>query len=497
MPRSMRNIPRYDCDVMVIGAGMAGMAATVFAVNRGLRVAQAGGLGGVDFTTGLLDLLGARPLAGAEEQGVTDPWAALEQLRREEPQHPYTRLNETAIRDSLEEFITFLDQAGLPYVGHARNNTAVLTAMGARKHSYRLPRSMQPGAAALAENAPCLLVDFQGLKGMSGAQVLAMQHSPRSGSAAWTALRSVTLPFPGRSGELYPEHLAWALEDDAVVQQLAMAVRPHVGDAAAVGFPAVLGLYTPPPPAASAGGQREGHDWPGGPVRHGQRHVLQGLEAALGVPVFEIPTLPPSVPGGRLRAAFETQLPARGAMMFPQKRVIGWDREPDGALRLQLVGAGEEPGKEPGEAQEAPAPAAELVILARTAILAGGRFFGRGLMADRHRVREPLFHLPVRQPASREGWHREDFFDPRGHPVNRAGLEVDACMRPLGEAGEAFLPNLFAAGAILAHQDWMREHSGAGLAIATAHAAVREVCALVRGHQAHEPGQARRPRSED
>jgi len=42
----MRHLPTYSCEVMIIGAGMAGMAATVFAVNRGLLVVQAGGLGG-------------------------------------------------------------------------------------------------------------------------------------------------------------------------------------------------------------------------------------------------------------------------------------------------------------------------------------------------------------------------------------------------------------------------------------------------------------------
>lgn len=453
----MRHLPTYSCEVMIIGAGMAGMAATVFAVNRGLLVVQAGGLGGVDFTTGLLDVLGARPLTG---DTVTAPWEGLEALCRQEPEHPYALAGRVALANGLAEFTEFLDTAGLPYVGHAQENTAVLTAMGTRKLSYRVPGSMWPGAEALANNAPCLLVDFQGLKGFSGAQILAMQRTNRPGS--WTTLRSVCLPFPGRSGELYPEHLAWALEDDAVVEQLAQAVRPHVGDAVAVGFPAVMGLYTPPQHADT---------------RHGLRHVLSGLADRLGVPVFEVPTLPPSVPGGRLRAAFETRLPARGATMLPQKRVVGWERLADGTLLLRVAGAGDD--------NNAVGTAVEALVQAQTVILAGGRFFGRGLQADRHQVYEPLFRLPVQQPARREDWHREDFFDPRGHPVNRAGIAVDNRMRPLDGAGEPFLPNLFAAGAILAHQDWMRERSGAGLAIATAHAAVREASAMV--HAASAP----------
>jgi glycerol-3-phosphate dehydrogenase subunit B len=111
-------------------------------------------------------------------------------------------------------------------------------------------------------------------------------------------------------------------------------------------------------------------------------------------------------------------------------------------------------------------------LCARSAILASGRFFGKGLKADRHRIHEAVFDLPVTQPESRELWHRAAFFDPQGHEVNQAGLETDACLRPLSADGNPFHPRLHAAGAILAHQDWMRMKCGAGLAIATAYKAV-------------------------
>jgi glycerol-3-phosphate dehydrogenase subunit B len=37
------------------------------------------------------------------------------------------------------------------------------------------------------------------------------------------------------------------------------------------------------------------------------------------------------------------------------------------------------------------------------------------------------------------------------------------------------MPRLFAAGSILAHQDWVREKCGSGLALASAYGAVRAV----------------------
>jgi glycerol-3-phosphate dehydrogenase subunit B len=52
--------------------------------------------------------------------------------------------------------------------------------------------------------------------------------------------------------------------------------------------------------------------------------------------------------------------------------------------------------------------------------------------------------------------------------VNQAGLETDDSFHPVDEAGKPVFEGLFAAGSILAHQDWMRMKCGCGLAIATA-----------------------------
>jgi glycerol-3-phosphate dehydrogenase subunit B len=49
---------------------------------------------------------------------------------------------------------------------------------------------------------------------------------------------------------------------------------------------------------------------------------------------------------------------------------------------------------------------------------------------------------------------------------------VDAAFHPLDASGKPAHPRLFAAGSILAHQDWMRMKCGSGLALSTARAAV-------------------------
>ena len=410
-------------DVMIIGSGFAGMAASLFAAARGLSVVQAGGTGGIDFSTGFIDLLGVHPVA--ELRVWEDPFAALAALRQDLPDHPYCRVTDGEIAESLEEFTTFLAAQGLCYKGRPGLNTPTLTSAGTVKPTWLMPCSAWGGVEALEARAATLLVDFHGLKGISARQIAEVR-------ADWPLLRTARLKFPGMAGELYPEHMAWSMADPAVREELAAAVRPLLGDAGFVGFPAVLGMTD-------------------------TMAVVRHMEELLGRRVFEVPTLPPSIAGPRLRAAFDRGLPPLGVKTYTQKLVSAARTTEDGFVFTAGSGS------------------TAVEIAARSAVLASGRFFGKGLKADRHRVREAVFDLPVTQPGQRTDWHRADFFDPRGHEINRSGIETDDALRPTGPDGQVFHPRLHAAGAILAHQDWMRMKCGAGLAIATAFKAVKEL----------------------
>jgi glycerol-3-phosphate dehydrogenase subunit B len=88
-------------------------------------------------------------------------------------------------------------------------------------------------------------------------------------------------------------------------------------------------------------------------------------------------------------------------------------------------------------------------------------------------IKESIFNLPVSQPEGRQDWHQDRFFGLNGHAVNQAGLEIDALLRPLDANGQPAFENLFAAGIILAHQDWSRMKCGSGLSVATAYAAIK------------------------
>ena len=119
------------------------------------------------------------------------------------------------------------------------------------------------------------------------------------------------------------------------------------------------------------------------------------------------------------------------------------------------------------------------MIETATTILATGRFLSGGLQADRRGVHETLLHIPVTQPEDRSDWFRAHYFDPRGHLINRSGIEVDAHFHPLDADGRPINDRLFAAGILLAHQDWIRQRCGAGVAIASAYKAVEAASSVL------------------
>jgi glycerol-3-phosphate dehydrogenase subunit B len=419
----MTALPHHDVDLMIIGAGLAGMAAAAFATRRGLSVALAGAPGESLFSSGLLDLLAVHPVR--DGQVWDDPFAALAALAADEPDHPYAKVSRPDIEAAFAAFTAFLAGIGLDYHGHDGKNAMVLTPVGTIKHTYRVPAGMWAADAGIRRTPPALIADFEGLKGFSAAQVA------QTAGTFWPGLSHVRLPVPGGRPAPYPEPMAFALESATARDELAKALAPHLRGKEMVGLPAVLGIYR-------------------------TREVLAALTELVGLPVFEIPTIPPAVTGIRLKSAFEEAMPRLGAVTFFRKLVLAARPEGDGFCC------------------EVGWTAVEARVRARGAILATGRFFGKGLVPHRKGVAEALFGLPVVQPDSRAKWHGEHMFDPAGHGINRAGLATDRRFRPLGADGRPAFANLHAVGSILAGHDWTRQKCGAGLAIVSAFAAVEE-----------------------
>jgi len=430
---AMSQSETISCDLTVIGAGMAGMAATLFAVNREIKTIQVGRSGESVFSSGLLDLMGVHPISTS--QRWDDPWAGIDALVHDIPEHPYARIKKEEIEDAFTELLAFFEKAGHPYSRYTNRNVEIPTALGTLKTTYCVPDTMWGAVNALAEKRNCLIVSFKGLKGFSARMIAGVLQE------RWPNLRAVRIPFPetDRLSEVYPEFMANSLITTENRQKLAETLKPHLENAQIIGMPAILGLYR-------------------------CQKVISDLEAMLGVPVFEIPTMPPSVTGLRLKEAFDQGLREKRENYFSQQQVLKARQKADGDFEINIGNS-----------------MMKQTVVSKGVILATGRFIGGGLRADRKRICETIFDLPVRQPEKRTQWHHENMLDKRGHPINMAGLETDNQFRPLGHNGSPAYESLFAAGSILAHQDWKRMKCGSGLAIATAYAAVRAFAHQYKG----------------
>ena len=423
---TMGDTAQGKADLVVIGAGLAGMAAALFAVDRGFKTVLVGSTAGeILFASGALDLLGIYPVE--QHNHWENPWSGIRSLIQDWPEHPYARLGLENIRHGWNRFLDILHRADLPYRGWPERNVWLPTCAGTAKITQQVPETMWPGIIGLQEKPATLIVDFEGMKDFSAVQMVKTFRS------RWPGLRSQRLkfPYPLKGVDRQNVFMAEALRSPEVRARMAETLNSSLEGEELVGLPAILGL------------------------RQSQA-VAAELEDQIGVPVFEIPTMPPSVPGLRLGDAIEQELLRCRALLMQGRRAVAINK--NGRKCVSVVVQSEQSRE---------------TVETRGVVLATGRFLGGGLVAANNTIREALLDLPVHQPGKRQDWHFHSFLDPRGHPINRAGLEVDDFLRPLEADGGCACENLFTAGSLLAHQDWKRMKCGSGLAIATAYGAVR------------------------
>jgi len=181
--------------------------------------------------------------------------------------------------------------------------------------------------------------------------------------------------------------------------------------------------------------------------------VCNEISAELDRKVFEIPTLPPSLPGLRLFGGLKNALLKRGGHLYWGKEICSVEKSGSQIEAVTLAGAGR-----------------STRVQGNVFMLATGSFVSGGLHASMDAVRETVFDLPVYLPGKRESWFNNDFFAP-GHPIEKSGICVDKSFRPV----DSRIENLFVCGSILAFSEVMKYGCGHGMAIATGVAAAN-VC---------------------
>jgi glycerol-3-phosphate dehydrogenase subunit B len=412
-------------DSVVIGAGLAGLTAASRLAEEGQRVlVLAKGVGATHLAPATIDVL------GYTDGPVESPERALPEFTAANAEHPYSRLSVELIRASLDWFKARLGDHG--YRGGLEHNFLLPTAVGAAK-----PTALVPGAMAAGDlrgGGRFVFVGFRGLKDFYPAFLAQnLAGGPLPGGTS-VSTRAVELA-PSLDGEADLSTLGFArrLEQPEFRESVLNELRRRLMPGEIVGFPAVLGL----------GKARE--------VRH-------ELEAGLGQPVFEVPTLPPSVQGIRLFETMTSALRREGARLVVGSTVAGGDT---GGNRLEAV-----------EARTAGRPQ---TYRAESFVLATGGFASGGIELDSSgKVGETVFDLPLAGvPEPKQARFAADYFEHQ--PLSTVGVAVDDRFRPVDREGAPVYENLHAAGATLGGAVPWREASGNGLSLATGYAAASAI----------------------
>src|SRR3954469_24843128 len=418
-------------DAVVVGAGVAGLTAAVRLAEGGARVVVlAKGVGATHLSPVTIDVLGYDP------DRVERPLEALGRLIEERPEHPYALVGADGVRTAVDWFKErFADGPLAPYAytGDVERNMLLPTAVGAVRPSAVVAETIAGGD--VGEGEVCV-VGFRALKDFHP-RLLADNLSRTQGVAA----RGVELDLtPEGRADVNALGFARAFDDPGFRGQLTIRLADRLRGAERVALPAVLGIADP----------------------HG---AWADLQDRLGRPVFEVPTLPPSVPGMRVFATLRERLRRAGG------RVV---------LNNVVTGAEHSGGRVTGV--RARVGLRDAVYGADWVVLATGGFASGGLELDSRWVgRETAFGLPVAGiPAIGSDRFGPSYFG--SHPMGRAGVVVDAEQRPLDPEGGQVFENVLVAGATLAGAEPWREKSGDGLRLATGHRAAGLIPGASRTH---------------
>lgn len=418
-------------DVIIIGGGLSGLMAAKTAVESGLKVlVLAKGASMMHTFWGGIDILGYHPEENAEV--LEDLRSGLEKLVQVNPNHPYAKVGLEDLQKSFDAFSSLFDAKGYHYTCELWENRLLPTGFGSLRPTYLVPSTMTEASTIFSE--PALLVGFYEFGNFFPAYA-ARNLRARFKTGSDVSIRGECINLSDVTGRpaFKAASLAIQFEVDEFRARVAEKIIALRNRENLIALPAVLGLKN-------------------------AQEAKSDLETRIGSRVFELPILPPSIPGMRVFDIFQKKLRTDGARINLGFEVVSTIQENRRCHGVVLK-----------------TPAGERIYKADSFVLATGRFLGGGLREQVERIVEPLFGLPVAQPKTKGDWFLYEFLGRKGHPINKAGIRTNSRLNPVDEEGRVLLENLYVVGSILGHHDATREKSGTGVDISTAYKAIRNL----------------------
>lgn len=400
--------------LVIVGAGLAGLYASCVAARRGADVTLlTSGRGGLALSSGRIEVW---------SEGVPDR-APTEAPRG----HPYRRVSAGDLQAAVEVFSDIVSEQGLPYERGSGANILAPTALGTLRAAALTPESQS--LSRIPPDAHLGVAGIEGFRDFSAPLAAAGRRWRRP----VTLLPDLPPPSPPARRELYSTDLALQFDGREDLHQLARRWTVPLRGVQALLMPAVLG-------------------W------HHHAEVHRTLEKELGIPIVEILTLPPSIPGLRLERALHLAAQAAGVQYVEGSRAVGRVAGRTRGRRADAVAALTQGGMRVYPAQA--------VILAT-----GGALHGGWRLNSDGEGRESVFGLPLAPRTDSGEWTATRMTS--SQPYAYFGVRVDRDLRPLAADGTPAFENVFAVGGLLSGADRTHDGSRQGIDLATAYRAVR------------------------
>jgi glycerol-3-phosphate dehydrogenase subunit B len=289
-------------------------------------------------------------------------------------------------------------------------------------------------AGDLQRDEPIAFCGFDGYQDFM--PELAASNLSRTWNGGRRTVSAVRVPLPGvKPDRLFTSiDIARSFEDATFRRDVAGRLRRAVNnDGARLGMPAVLGLT---------------HD----------TDVHAQFEKETGHPVFEIPTVPPSVLGLRLFDRLRRHIQESGVEMIMAAPAHQADVSNGRCLRIHLKSAG----------REQPVEARAFILALEDAVDGAWR-------AGPHTVRDPFFHQTLARHPNPADRTDDSLFQPQ--PFAAIGYPVSDRLQPTDTDGQPLASNVFVAGGGIAGYDPTGIKARGGMAIATGYRAAQEAMA--------------------
>lgn len=414
-------------DVVIIGGGLSGLTCGIALQERGKKcVIINNGQAAIDFSSGSMDLLSQLP-SGRKILSLEQNYTALYQQL---PQHPYCLIGKEKTFAKAQQFEQLAASLNLDLVGSHLQNHLRITPLGGLRSTWLSPNSVPTVQGN--EPFPHKNIAVLGIEGYHDFQPqLLADNLKQTPPFAHCELSTAYLHIPeldqlrDNAREFRSVNIAQLLEHKLAFADLVKEIQQASQGAEAIFLPACFGLD--------------------------DQSFFNALKQAVGLAIFELPTLPPSLLGIRQHKQLRARFEQLGGLMLNGDKALKakFDNGKVSHIYTQLH-------------QQDP-------IVAEHFVLATGSYFSNGLVAEFEQIFEPIFHSDIIgcktfDKTDRLSWTANRFSAPQ--PYQSAGVAINSRCQVQKE-GE-FVPNLYAIGNVLGGFNSLELGCGSGVAVVTA-----------------------------